>query len=133
MSYSSVTDNSVFRRLSERMERESFKDVERKCTDVCYTLIFCLFTAIAVLLVIAVMSKAQTNYIKYGMDSEGNFCGLSAGYQNYPYVFYNNIEGTNWFPYAVCIASCPGQGFNYNTVSCTGSSNVPAFNGQCTP
>lgn len=54
-------------------------------------------------LVLETFNTAQSNYIKYGMDSEGNFCGLTDGFVEYPYAYYTNISNTNWFPFAVCV------------------------------
>jgi hypothetical protein len=54
-------------------------------------------------LVLETFNTAQSNYIKYGMDSEGHFCGLTDGFVEYPYAYYTNISNTNWFPFAVCV------------------------------
>ena len=41
------------------------------------------------------------------MDADGNFCGKSAGYEDYPYLYYTDISTKFWIPYGVCVSSCP--------------------------
>ena len=41
------------------------------------------------------------------MDADSNFCGKSAGYEDYPYLYYTDISTKFWIPYGVCVSSCP--------------------------
>jgi hypothetical protein len=113
----------------EQLERATFHAIKRRCTDVLFLFLFLALTAATGYSAYMIISHAQANYINYGMDSQGNFCGLTPGYESYPYAFYSNIETANWLPYAVCIQSCPSHGFDYLTLTCVGTPNVPAVNG----
>ena len=41
------------------------------------------------------------------MDADGNFCGKSSGYEDYPYLYYTDIQTPFWLPYGVCVKKCP--------------------------
>lgn len=40
-------------------------------------------------------------------DSTGAYCGRSPGYENYPYLWYQNLDTTFFFAYSVCVSACP--------------------------
>lgn len=92
-------------------------------------MIFIVLTAITAVLVVLISKKVNTNYLLHGMDSQGNFCGYTPGYENYPIAFYSKIDVTDWFPYAVCIDACPNPDASYTTVNCVGTINTPSTNG----
>ena len=107
--------------------RITYKQVTRRCTDVLYLLIFLVLTVGAGVLIYYAIMNSNPNLLKHGMDADGNFCGFTPGYKNYPYAYYANINTSNWFPYATCVTSCPTE--SQQTVSCTGNGNQPAVGG----
>ena len=80
----------------------------RRCTD-----IFCILIFIA-----ALCGAGYTGYyavqngnpelITTPSDAQGNFCGKSAGYEAYPYLWIQNVDSPFWFAYTVCVSFCPG-------------------------
>ena len=101
------SESVVNRHLDESLHRATFKKITRRCTDVLFLLIFVAFTAATGYLSGTVTQKVNMNYLHYGMDSQGNFCGFSPGYESYPIAYYAKIDVQNRFPYAVCIKDCP--------------------------
>ena len=50
-----------------------------------------------------------------GLDGDGNFCGYSDGYTDYPYLYFADLTASNIWNYAVCVSSCPDGN---STISC---------------
>lgn len=40
-------------------------------------------------------------------DATGSFCGKSPGYENYPYLWFQNLDSDIWPAYSVCVSQCP--------------------------
>ena len=55
------------------------------------------------------------------MDGDGNFCGYSDGYTDYPYLYFADLTASNIWSYAVCVSSCPTTN---STVDCHTNSYV---------
>ena len=75
----------------------------RRCTDILCLFIFLGFVATSVYVGIYSVANGDTNIITTPYDSNGKFCGKSPGYEEYPYLWYSNIESNIWFAYAVCV------------------------------
>lgn len=41
------------------------------------------------------------------MDAEGNYCGKTAGYEDYPMLWWQNIDNESYLPFGVCVQQCP--------------------------
>lgn len=68
-------------------------------------------------------SNGDPDLILAPMDSDGNFCGKTAGYEDYPLLWYQNIGSIiSWLPYAVCIKECPTA--TQELVACHNTTNV---------
>ena len=88
----------------------------RRCTD-----IFCLIVFIVALcgggyVGIYSYENGDPERIMRPMDADGNFCGKSAGYEDYPYLYYTDISTPFWIPYGVCVKACPET--DQDTVDC---------------
>lgn len=60
-------------------------------------------------------------------DSDGKFCGIDDGYEDYPYLFYTDVNPVLWAPYSVCVKTCPmkdDEGYPY--FECKPTENVSA-------
>jgi hypothetical protein len=106
---------------------------KRKCTDVLCLLVF--FAACGGIGYVGnyAYKKGDPSLILAPMDAEGNFCGRSVGYEDYPLLWYQNLSLLSWLPYGVCVKTCPNV--NDLTVACmpTGQTDPPAVNGLCEP
>jgi len=77
---------------------------KRKCTD-----ILCLLTFLAACggmgyIGYYAISNGDPDLILAPMDADGNFCGKTLGYENYPILYYVDISNSiTWIPYGVCI------------------------------
>ena len=56
------------------------------------------------------MSNGDPYLVIAPYDADGNFCGKTAGYEDYPYLWYQNLEYATWSPWAVCVKECPTEG-----------------------
>ena len=60
-------------------------------------------------------------------DSDGKFCGIDNGYEDYPYLFYTDVNPTLWAPYSVCVKKCPMKDDeDYPYFECKETQNVSA-------
>ena len=78
------------------------------------------------------ISNGDPDLILAPMDADGNFCGKTPGFEEYPYLWYQDIGSViSWLPYGVCIKECPTA--TQMLVPCKGTSNVEPVDGFCTP
>jgi hypothetical protein len=53
---------------------------------------------------------ADIDHLYSAMDGDKNMCGVSAGFENYPYLYITNFDEedkSNIFKKAVCVDKCP--------------------------
>lgn len=81
---------------------------DRKCTDILCLIIFLLFTGFAGYIGYYAYENGDPDLIFAPMDAQGNFCGITPGYEEYPFVYYTDISSF-WPPYAVCVTECPDE------------------------
>jgi choline transporter-like protein 2/4/5 len=79
----------------------------RRCTDVLCLLIFIVAAAAGVYIGHYAVSNGDPLLVVAPYDADGNFCGKTAGFENYPYLWYQNLEYATWSPWAVCVKECP--------------------------
>ena len=85
---------------------------ERRCTDIFCCLIFTVF--------LGAMGFCSGYGYMYGhpdkllspIGGDGNICGVSPGFEDYPYLFIADInealkDSTNLFKFGACVKSCP--------------------------
>ena len=105
----------------------------RRCTDILCCIIFLVFN-------VGMLTAAIYGYV-YGspgkliapIDGDGNICGYTPGYENYPSLYIDDIvdaasDPTNVFLYGVCAEACPTTADPY-TINCKATKKNPA----CTP
>jgi hypothetical protein len=86
----------------------------RRCTDMLCNLIFIIATAGMGYIGYYAVSHGDPDLIMSPYDSTGAYCGRSPGYENYPYLWVQNLDSTFWFAYTTCVSTCPTQA---NTVA----------------
>lgn len=102
----------------------------RRCTDIFCLLVFIVALAFGGYVGVYAYEHGDPAAIMAPMDADGNFCGRDPGYEDYPYLFFADIEYSTWLPWAVCVKACPtvAQPIFY----CKATDNVPsAEDGTC--
>lgn len=79
----------------------------RRCTDMLCVLVFLIVTTGMGYIGNYAVTYGDPDLIMAPYDSTGNFCGRSPGYENYPYLWYQNLDSTVWIAYSVCVSECP--------------------------
>ena len=90
-------------------------DDTRKCRDCICCIIFILLFLLCIFIGYLGFTKGQPTAFLYAYDEEGNACGHSEGYEDYPYLyFYSVISGLSRFDTdklinGVCVKKCPND------------------------
>lgn len=100
----------------------------RKCTDILCLLIFFVATGGMGYLGFYSYTNGDPSLIMAPMDADGNSCGKSVGYENYPLLWFQEID-TFWLAYGVCVQACPSA--TDTNVACIGTANVSAPGNIC--
>jgi len=79
----------------------------RRCTDVFCLLVFLVAVGFGGYIGIYALEHGDPTAIMAPMDADGYFCGRDAGYEDYKYLFFADIEYSLWLPWAVCVKECP--------------------------
>jgi hypothetical protein len=79
---------------------------QRKCTDVLCCLLFVVFMGGMIGIAGYAISKGNPNLIGRGYDSDGKMCGVDAGYEDYPYLYFP-IPFPGYLTTTVCLKTCP--------------------------
>lgn len=79
----------------------------RKCTDMLCVLIFLACTGGMGYIGYYAVSNGDPDIIIAPYDSTGAFCGKTEGYENYPYLWFQNLDTPVWMAYTVCVSECP--------------------------
>ena len=74
----------------------------RKCTDLLCLLIFLVACGGMGYIGNYAYQNGDPARIMAPMDSDGNFCGKTPGFENYPFLWFSDI-GTFWLAYGTCI------------------------------
>jgi len=107
----------------------------RRCTDLFCLLVFFATLGFGGYVFVYALENGNPEQIMAPMDSNGYFCGRDPGYEDYPYLFFADIQFSLWLPYGVCVKTCPTaptDPLQKQTFECIGTENVPATNGYCT-
>ena len=81
-----------------------------------------------VFIAIWAFAKQDLERLLAPIDDDGNFCGLDAGYENHPYVYWPDITAkTNFVTKYVCVSACPVA--TDTTVDCITTDDVT----DCSP
>ena len=92
-------------------------DDTRKCRDCICCIIFLILFAACVFVGYIGFWKGNPTALLYTYDEDGNACGHSPGYEDYPYLyFYSVISGathlnTDDALKGICVKECPNQKF----------------------
>ena len=109
---------------------------KRRCTDLLCLVIFLGCVGFAGYVGVYAIENGDPKAIMATMDADGHFCGRDPGYEDYPYLFYADIEFSLWLPWAVCVKECPtkpADGSQVQTFECMPTENVPwNQDGLCT-
>lgn len=79
----------------------------RRCTDMLCVLVFLITTGCMGYIGHYAVQFGDPDLIMTPYDSTGAFCGRSPGYEDYPYLWYQNLESPVWVAYSVCVSACP--------------------------
>jgi len=82
----------------------------RRCTDLLCLLVFLAATAGMGYIGLYAVENGDPDRIMTPYDAAGFFCGKSSGYENYPYLWFQNLESDMWIAYSVCVSTCPTAG-----------------------
>ena len=88
----------------------------RRPTDVAFIIGFSVFMIAVIGVGISQGLTADFRKIIAKQDVDGNFCGVSPGYEEYPLVYWtfglsNKNETQAIFDSAVCVKECPADAF----------------------
>ena len=53
------------------------------------------------------VTNGNPDLIMTPYDATGAYCGRTPGYENYPYLWFENLDSPVWFAYSVCVSACP--------------------------
>ena len=140
---SSIPDNFSRSQLKDRkwkaeeiqVNKEIAKkptDKNRRCTDVLCCLVFMAFIVGMGWAVIYGYVNGNPGKLVAPIDGDGSICGYDPGYEDYPYLYLDNIvtaagDAHNAFSYGVCVKDCPDSADD--AVECHPTKKNPA----CTP
>lgn len=85
--------------------------MERKCTDVCFLLLFVLFIGAFLTVSVIGFMHGHIQMLIYPYDGENNYCGYH--HKNHPYLYLTNLnvqanQATSYLEqFSVCVESCP--------------------------
>ena len=84
----------------------------RRCTDVFMAIVFLAFLGLMGFMTGYGYINGQPDMLLAPVDQNGNICGYSEGYQNYPHLYIYDITAALTPPYSLtsdttCIAECP--------------------------
>ena len=91
--------------MDERLNNGPLQN--RSCTDVLCTLLFILFFGAFILVSIFGLKNGDPKTLFAPLDSDGKFCGVSAGYEDFKLLHYQNQQANDWLMYATCVSKCP--------------------------
>ena len=102
---------------------ENGPNQDRSCTDIICCLIFILFVAGWIFIFGYGLSKGDPGKLMTPFDEKGKGCGYSAGYENYPFIFFyafgqdfgalvNPVTNPNFdvnqiYTMTFCVDNCP--------------------------
>jgi len=103
---------------------------KRSCTDPLCCLLFIAFLCGMIGVAAYGLSKGNPSLIGRGYDYDGKMCGIDAGYEDYPYLYWA-VPKAGYLTKTVCLKSCPSDdsGALPSSVACKqnslfGTSNV---------
>ena len=79
----------------------------RRCTDMFCILLFLISTGGIGFIAYFALQHGNPDLIMAPYDSTGAYCGRSPGYENYPYLWFQNLDSPVWIAYSVCVSTCP--------------------------
>ena len=93
-------------------------DENRKCRDIFCCIFFLVFLVACIVVAILGFVKGHPSYLLYGYDEDGNACGHSKEFKNYPYLYFysvirnlQNLSADN-IVNGVCVEECPKDTIN---------------------
>ena len=96
----------------------------RSCTDILIGILFILFTCGMVAVAIWAFAKGQPRKLLSPIDSDGNFCGYTANYEDHKYLYFSDLTSkTALYKHYFCVKKCPEKGDT--TVVCRTTTNNP--------
>ena len=99
--------------------------MNRKCTDILCLGVFILFCSGMVGAGIYGFLYGEPSKLFASIDADGHFCGIDSGYENYPYLYFSNLEASDIWLYTVCVSTCPTAN---STIDCHTTTNVTDCN-----
>jgi hypothetical protein len=110
-------------------------DDSRKCRDCCCCLLFIIFVLACGFVGYLGFTKGDPQALLYTYDEDGNACGRTKGYEDYPYLYFysvitaattlNSKAATN----GICVKKCPkdklGDSENHKNLECKPTKNNP--------
>jgi len=105
---------------------------KRSCTDPLCCLLFVAFLCGMIGVAGYALSKGNPSLIGRGYDVDGGMCGVTDGYEDYPYLYFP-IPKTGYLTQTVCLKSCPSDnsGSLPSTLDCKMNSVYGTSSNQC--
>ncbi|CAD8110230.1 unnamed protein product [Paramecium sonneborni] len=79
----------------------------RKNQDDKYTIYFLFFQGIVLLISLVSLSIGNQKQLGKPIDSNGNICGVSLGFEQYKYIYFTNPVNDKDLNITVCVRECP--------------------------
>jgi len=81
---------------------------KRKCRDPICCLLFIAFLGGMIGIAAWGYSQGHPTLIGRSYDTDGNICGIDAGYENYPYMYFP-IPTLGYLNKTICVSACPSN------------------------
>jgi solute carrier family 44 (choline transporter-like protein), member 2/4/5 len=96
--------------IDPNLVKEPFNN--RKCTDVLMGIFFFAFLCLMAFMTGYGYVNGQPDMLLAPVDKNGDICGYTEGFQNYPYLYIYDITGALDYPYdltgmTTCVTECP--------------------------
>ena len=104
---------------------------QRRCTDMLCCLVFLVFIAGMGVCTVFGYSHGDPNKLTSPIDGDRNICGVTEGYQDYPYLFISDISGAiassaSIFENGVCVKKCPEDADEAASLQCKPTQEIPS-------
>ena len=93
-------------------------DEKRKCRDIFCFIFFLVFLVACIVIAVLGFVKGHPSYLLYAYDEDGNACGHSDGYEDYPYLYFysvlTNVKNLNKGSVinGICVKECPKKSYD---------------------
>lgn len=86
-----------YKKIKADKELENGPIKNRGCTDIIFCLLFTVFVGYYIYAVVMGIATGDPEKLITPFDEDGNGCGYSAGFEDYPYLYFYRVSHFFWF------------------------------------